>query len=113
MNLFLAITTFIADNLNVISLIFNIIGTIIIAFSTGQYFKSINNALMAHEISLKTMFNSLVGPSEDIYNIIGTPQLTQKTLRRTTLWMILGIVLLVLGFSIQLILLLKTNTSIN
>jgi hypothetical protein len=95
--------------MGVIALILNILGTIIIAFSTKEYFKSINNSLIAHETSIRTMFNSLIKGYGDIYNISGTTEITKKTLKKSNFWMVLGVLLLVIGFSIQATLLIYTK----
>ena len=75
----------------------NLIGTIILAFSTGSFFKWIDLAINAHEIFIQT-FSS----GGDVVNLANTTKHLSDSFNSSKKWMILGVSLVVVGFSLQL-----------
>ena len=90
--------------MDILALLLNFIGTIILAFSTGTFFKWISLSLNAHETSIQTMLSN-----GNILNVSGTTKHLDDTLKKSGIWMILGVLFLVSGFGIQLFLVRMKN----
>lgn len=86
--------------MDILALSLNFIGTIILAISTGTFFTWISLSLNAHEISIQTMIDR-----GDIVNISGTTKHLDESLKKCGIWMVLGVLLLLTGFGLQLYLL--------
>lgn len=83
--------------MDILALSLNFIGAFILAVSTGSFFKWISLCLNAHEISIQTMLSP-----GDVINPSGTTIHLDHTLKSEKKWMILGVVLIIAGFGIQL-----------
>ncbi len=90
--------------MDILSLTLNIFGTIILAISTGKFFKWISYCLNMHEISIQTMFSQ-----GNVINVSGTTKHLDDALKKSAFWMILGVLFLIIGFGIQLFLLILKN----
>lgn len=84
--------------LNIIGLIANIIGTIILAFSLSSYIRSIRMAIDAHELFVISHNH----PTKPIIQISGTDIHMNRDKKRATLFSWLGVSLVVIGFICQL-----------
>jgi len=86
------------DVFNLSGLIFNVIGSILLAISLSKYLTSIHGAVAIHDMQIEAIINKkdkvLVG---DIANLLTAGSKNGKL--RTTI----GLVLLVTGFMLQLI----------
>lgn len=86
------------DILNLIGLIFNVIGSILLAISLSKYLTSIHGAAAIHDMQLQAIINKkdkvLVG---DVANLLKVG--AENGRLRTTI----GLVLIVTGFILQLI----------
>jgi hypothetical protein len=83
--------------MQITALILNFIGVLILTFSTGNFFKWIGLALNAHEMSIQSILSK--GP---IYNVAGTTKHLDDTLKASGKWMIIGFILVIIGFGLQI-----------
>jgi hypothetical protein len=90
--------------MDILALALNFIGTIILAFSTGKFFKWISLCLNAHEISIQTMQSN-----GNVLNLSGTTKHLDDTLKKSGIWMVVGVLFLIAGFGIQLFLTIMKN----
>ena len=86
-------------SLNIIGLIANIIGTVILAFSINGYIKSMRMAIDAHELYILSVNDKQGGP---IYQITGTDVHMNRDRKRGGIFTILGILFVLVGFLTQL-----------
>lgn len=89
--------------LNIIGLIANISGTIILAFSLSAYVSSMRMAIDAHELFIL----SLNHPTRPIVQVTGTDTHMDRDEKKATFFSWLGVILVVAGFICQLISYLK------
>jgi hypothetical protein len=83
---------------NIIGLVANIIGTIILAFSLSAYIGSMRLAIDAHELYILSVNN----PRGPIYQITGTDVHMKRGKKNATFFSWLGVILVVSGFIFQL-----------
>jgi hypothetical protein len=87
-----------SDILNLIGLIFNVVGSILLAISLSKYLTSIHGAAAIHDMQLQVLINKkdkiLVG---DVANLLKIG--AENGRLRTTI----GLILIVTGFVLQLI----------
>lgn len=81
----------------IIGLLSNFLGTVILAFSANSYFRWLNLSIFAHETSI----NTIIGKGDVI--LAGTDKHSNSSQKQSKKWMMLGIVLIVIGFAIQLV----------
>jgi hypothetical protein len=87
------------DCLNVIGLILNILGTIILAFSLTAFLKAIKLSLNAIELERL----SEIHPTKPSLKVTGTDVHVKNGERKSNFLLWLGIILVILGFIFQLI----------
>jgi hypothetical protein len=87
-------------SLNIAGLIFNILGTIILAFSLNGYIRSMRLAIDAHELYILSVNST--DKSKPIIQITGTDVHMNRDRKRAGLFSWLGIFLVVAGFVLQL-----------
>lgn len=80
-----------------LGLIANLIGTLILAFAMGAYYKWINFSLDAHETFIASVSNG-----GDVFAITGTDIHRSHTYKSANIWMMIGAFLIVIGFAMQL-----------
>jgi len=85
--------------LNIIGLVLNILGTIILAFSLSGYINSLRMAIDAHEIFI----TSLNHPSKPVVQVTGTDVHMNKDQKKSTVLLWVGVLIVVLGFFCQLL----------
>jgi hypothetical protein len=90
--------------MELIGITLNLIGTIILAFSTGSFFKWIGLSVNAHEIFIQTFASG-----GNIVNIVNTTKHLTNSFNALKKWMILGLFLIVGGFAMQLAVLVISN----
>ncbi len=84
--------------LNIIGLVANIIGTIILAFSLSAYISSIRLAIDAHELYIL----SVTHPAKPIVRVTGTDVHLNRDEKKSAFFSWLGVILVVVGFICQL-----------
>jgi hypothetical protein len=84
--------------LNIIGLVSNILGTIILAFSLSAYISSMRLAIDGHELFIMSYFN----PNRPIVQVTGTDVHMNRDKKKSSFFSLLGVVLVVLGFVCQL-----------
>lgn len=87
------------DCLNVIGLILNIVGTIILAFSLTAFLKAVKLSLDAIELEKLSEFH----PTKPSLKVTGTNIHLKNGERKSNFWLWLGILMVILGFIFQLI----------
>lgn len=85
--------------LNVIGLIFNIIGTIILAFSLSTYLRSIRLAIDAHEVSILSLGQNQLPKVV----VTGTDKHMDVDKQKSNICTKAGVIIVLLGFIFQLI----------
>lgn len=86
------------ETLNIIGLVCNIIGTIILAFSLNSYIRSIRLAIDAHELYILSVNH----PTRPIIQVTGTNVHMSRDKKKATIISWLGVLLVVAGFICQL-----------
>lgn len=81
----------------IIGLLANLIGTLILALALGKYYKWINNSLDVHELFIDSYSNN-----KDVIAVTGTDRHRANTYKTAKKWMVLGIIMILLGFALQL-----------
>ncbi len=84
--------------LNIIGLVANIIGTIILAFSLSAYIRSMRLAIDAHELYIL----SVAHPTKPIVRVTGTVVHLNRDKQKSAHFSWLGVILVVIGFFCQL-----------
>ena len=84
--------------LNIIGLVANIIGTIILAFSLSAYISSMRLAIDAHELYILSVNH----PTRPIVQVTGTDEHLNRDEKKSAFFSWLGVVLVVVGFICQL-----------
>ena len=84
--------------LNIIGLVANIIGTIILAFSLSAYISSMRLAIDAHELYILSINHSTL----PIAQVTGTNNHLNRDKKKSVIFSWLGVVLVVVGFICQL-----------
>ncbi|MTH14148.1 hypothetical protein [Flavobacterium sp. LC2016-01] len=87
-----------STTLNIIGLITNIVGTIILAFSLNKYIRSIRMAIDAHELFIK----SICHPTKPVIQVTGTNSHMNRDKKIAAILSWLGVGLVLLGFIFQL-----------
>jgi len=85
--------------LNIIGLVSNILGTIILAFSLSGYISSLRLAVDAHELFII----SLNHPTKPIVQVTGTNVHMNRDKKKSTIFSWFGVLFIVLGFVFQLL----------
>ncbi len=88
----------VSTSLNIIGLIANIIGTVILAFSLSSYISSMRIAIDVHELFI----NSLSHSTQPVVQVTGTDVHMNRDKIRSTCFSLLGVSLVVIGFVCQL-----------
>jgi hypothetical protein len=88
-----------ATLLNIVGLSLNFIGALIVAFSAGLYFRLVDVSIGALETTIQT----LLGQSPGVPVIKGLDVHRQTAMRRGTIRLWFGLLLLAAGFAVQLI----------
>jgi len=83
--------------MELIGIILNLIGTLILAFSAGSFFKWINLSINAHEIFIQTF-----SAGGNVVNLANTTKHLADSFNSSKKWMIIGVFLVVVGFALQL-----------
>lgn len=83
---------------NIVGLVSNIVGTIILAFSLSKYIRSMRMAIDAHELYI-TSVNNTRGP---IVKVTGTEVHMNRDEKYASFFSWLGVILVALGFICQL-----------
>lgn len=86
------------NTLNVIGLVCNIIGTLILAFSLNSYIRSMRLAIDTHELYILSVNN----PTRPIIQFTGTHVHMNRGKKKATIFSWVGVFLVVTGFASQL-----------
>jgi len=84
--------------LNIIGLIANIIGTIILAFSISGYIKSMRLAIDGHELFIV----SYLTPHKPVVQVTGTDEHMNRDEKKYSIFTWIGIIFVISGFTCQL-----------
>ena len=84
--------------MEIIGLIMNFFGAIILTFSTGSFFKWIVFSINSHEIFVETFTSG-----GDIAAITGTTVHLADSFKKAKIWMIIGVFFIIIGFGLQLL----------
>jgi len=84
--------------LNIIGLLSNIIGTVILAFSLNNYIRSIRIAIDAHELYIR----SSIHPNQHFVHVVGTDVHMNRDKKIASKCSWVGVFLVILGFLCQL-----------
>lgn len=85
--------------LNIIGLLSNIIGSIILAFSLGSYISSLRLAIDAHELQLLSILN----PNKPLIQVTGVDVHLNRDNKLSNIKTWVGVILLIGGFIIQIV----------
>jgi hypothetical protein len=85
--------------LNIIGLIANIIGTIILAFSISGYIKSMRLAIDGHEFFILSYFH----PQKPTVQVTGTDVHMNRDEKKYSIFTWIGIIFVISGFTCQLL----------
>jgi hypothetical protein len=85
--------------LNIAGLSLGFIGTLVVAFSAGLYFRLVDASIGA----LETTIGALLNPSSGIVPLIkGLDRHREREMRRSSIRLWVGLALIALGFALQL-----------
>lgn len=84
--------------MDVWGLVLSFVGTVILAFSTSKYFKWINLCISVHEIFIDSYVSG-----KHVGVVAGTDQHLESTFDSCKTWMLLGVLMVVGGFALQLL----------
>ena len=82
--------------MEIAGLLLNFIGCVILAISTGKFFKWIYLSVNAHEILIQTYLSN-----ESVVNLANTTKHLSDSFNASKKWMVLGVFLIALGFIFQ------------
>ena len=84
--------------LNIIGLVSNIIGTVVLAFSLNNYIRSMRLAIDAHELYILSVNH----PTRPVVQVTGTDVHMNRDKKKATIFSWIGVFLVVAGFVCQL-----------
>ena len=84
--------------LNLVGLILNLIGTVIVSFSAGSLFTRIHTALMAHQLTIESMLNR---QQAEIPLFHGLEKGRAEEVKKADQKLVIGLVIIVVGFVLQ------------
>lgn len=84
--------------LNIIGLVCNIIGTVILAFSLNSYIRSMRLAIDAHELYILSVNH----PTKPVVQVTGTDVHMNRDKKKASIFSWFGVFLVVAGFVSQL-----------
>jgi hypothetical protein len=84
--------------MEIAGLLLNFIGCVILALSTGKFFKWIDLSVNAHEIFIQTFLSN-----GNVVNLANTTKHLSDSFDASKKWMVLGVFLVALGFVFQAI----------
>lgn len=84
--------------LNIIGLVCNIIGTVILAFSMNSYIRSMRLAIDAHELYILSVNH----PTKSVVQVTGTDVHMNRDKKKASIFSWIGVFLVVAGFFCQL-----------
>ena len=88
--------------LNLTGLSFNLTGTIIISFSLRKYFKSVDNSFLALEQSIESISSMLNNQQLNAFITAGMDIHRKKGQKQIAAFTFIGLLLIVLGFALQI-----------
>jgi len=86
------------DILNIIGLISNIVGTLILAFSLSSYISSMRLAIDGHELYILSVNH----PTLPVQQVTGTNIHMDRDKKKTSVYSWIGVVFVIGGFAFQL-----------
>jgi hypothetical protein len=87
------------NTLNLIGLILNLTGTILVSICAGRVMTCMHTALMAHQLTLETYF----AQTREIPVFTGLDDTRDKELKRSNRLLRFGLILIITGFLLQAI----------
>jgi len=93
--------------INIIGLILNLTGAIILIFSFGKYFKAVDNSFSAMEKSLDSIADTLNKPNQPGVIFQGMDEHRKRGVKKSKRLTQLGLFLIIIGFLFQLIVMIK------
>lgn len=84
--------------LNIIGLVCNIIGTVILAFSLNNYIRSMRLAIDAHELYILSVNH----PTKPVVQVTGTDVHMNRDKKKASFFSRIGVFLVIAGFLFQL-----------
>lgn len=89
-----------SNSLNIIGLIANILGTLILAFSINGYIRSMRLAIDAHELYITSVTTRKT--HLPVYHVTGTDTHMNRDRKRSGIYSWIGIAFVLIGFALQL-----------
>ena len=95
---------------NLVGLLLNLIGTLIVGLALVKYLKSVDNSFLALEKSIESIANIINNTNQKAFIFQGMEQHRQRGKRREKLFTFIGLMFIILGFTFQLLsTLIQTN----